>query len=63
MSNFLAILLLKMFACFSFLQETFGGFKRPWRNRRAKAAAKAGEGLVECPDLASTGVRLQALLL
>ena len=43
----LHVLLLKMLACFRFLQKISGDAdERRWRNRRAKAAAKAGEGLV-----------------
>lgn len=43
----LHVFLLKMLACFRFLQETSGDAdERRRRNRRAKAVAKAGEGLV-----------------
>ena len=46
-SSDLFVLLLQRLACFLFLQETAGDADaRRWRNRRAKAAAKAGEGLV-----------------
>eukprot|EP00435_Cladocopium_sp_Y103_P030933 s815_g7.t1 len=37
-----ALLLLRMFVCLLFLQEARDNAKRCWRNRRTKAAAKAG---------------------